>query len=211
MLSFPLCSQNAVQTLEGNGFMYKENDEVDGSPYLLDDWSSAYLTDIYGDTISGLKINIDGEFNKVIAQIAEDKYMSINKNNYRYLDIQLEDGYQKRYENLAPYRNPDFYEIVYAGDKLSLYKKQLAIKRRNNPSRNSYAQVNYLYRYASKTEYLILKNEELIPVKRKEKDILKAIDLKDLKTYIKENKLKVSKDEDLKTIFKRANEILPNP
>ena len=196
-------SQAIARDLQGNNsFDIRENTDVDGSPYLFEDWVKGDLIDINGNKIEDVMLNYDGEKSRFVSKQEGNKVLELNIWNYRAVELMVE-GKLDTYVNITNKGEAAYCKVIYESDYVACYQKFSATKKRS--SNSGYGQVKSMYKYSNKNETFLYYNDELIKIKRKEKDISKLLKRKDLKSYTKENKLNLNKDKDLAKLLEYAS------
>lgn len=173
-------------------------DETEGSPYLSENWNSAIVKLENGDKITVESCKYD---------VFEDKIMFLQDDIPLYFS-NPEDIYRfslgsSEFINLKLKKNNGIYEVLLEEIDVVLLKKYNCgiIKGKESDGINKATKDKFKISF---NYYLIKDNVELIKLKTKEKHILKLLIDKDLevKKYIKDNKLKCNKENDLIEIFK---------
>lgn len=179
-------------------------DEVDGDQCFFDDFvlGSALLVNGLVDDSLQLKYNLATK--SFLAKIDDDNQIVINDRNV--LEFRLfKDGEEFLFKRVDPRFPREFYEILYEGHDLTLYKKvnvkiiegeELGISKTN-------------HRISKELRYYMKKGQEIQRVKLKKKFLWNYFDAsqqKILDAYVSTHKIKLKKDKDFKEIFSILNE-----
>ncbi len=173
-------------------------EEIDGSPYFNDDWSSGTIK-----LRSGVELKIES----CKYDIYEEKLMFLKDETPLYFsspeDIESFTIGSSKFINLKLDNNNDFYEKLFEEVNFKLLKEYKCVfvegKETDgiNPATKDKYKVNSNY-------YLKNENEDLKKIKLKEKSVIELMSDKEneIKKYIQENKLKFKDEKDLVEIFK---------
>jgi len=181
-----------------------KNNEINlvGTPYASDDFKKgAAIKD--GLTIArniGLRYNAHKDIFEIKKTfvLTDGQARLLKKTDEISLKIDSES-----YVFLAPSANnkaQGYFILLYKGEQLTLYKK---IKKEYIPAQKAYSSMSKPVppTYKEKLIYYIADNEgiltELSSSKKKKVDALSEDHKKEIKAFVKENKLNVNKDEDL--------------
>jgi hypothetical protein len=177
----------------------KEN-PITGSVLLSDNWvSDAVVKTIEGNTYLPKAINYNVELATFVIKIAEDSLFTLDKTKVKSIQFK-----SKSFEIL----NDKYYENLSKG-KLNLYKEYYLSLKKGAIDPISKSKISD-DKYVIKSKYYINENDSLKELKISKKQILKLC-TKDkvnaVKKFIKENKLSVKEDDDLRKILKYYNSI----
>lgn len=187
--------------------VYKSN--VDGTPYYDESFNSATITPINKVFMVRFNVALD-----VMEVIQETDTLFMNKNNRSYI-IKLNKG-NITYKILeyVESENEDklgYYIQLTTGKKVKLYRKDR--KKFVEVKRTAYGSINGTSaKYKEqKSEFYIEYGDNGTAVKlpRKKKSVIKlfASKQKEIKAFIKENKIKVTKEKDLIKLINYANSL----
>ena len=172
-------------------------EQIDGSPYFNDDWSSGTIK-----LMSGVELKIES----CKYDVYEGKLMFLKDEIPLYFsnpeDIKSFTIGSSKFINLKLDKNNDFYEKLFEGKDFLLLKEYKCVYVEGketdgiNPATNDKYSVNANY-------YFKKGNEDFKRVKFKEKSVTKLMLDKEneIKKYIQENKLKFKDENDLIEIF----------
>lgn len=194
--------------------------EIEGSPYLFNDWSKADI----GTTNAGLKQDVAYRFNihdnelEVVNEAGNKIYL--NKDYVEYVVLQrpsilIAEGTPGLLPNLLFKKGFDFVRGIGPKDLVNvLAEGDYTLIRRFysdlvTPPKNSYAPTPGRMFVFEETYYLIDKDENVTSVKNKTNTILKALneaDQEKAKSILKEDKLDLSREDHLVRFFTKLNE-----
>ncbi len=195
--------------------------EIDGSPYLFNDWARADI----GTTNAGLKENVAYKFNihdnelEVINEAGNKIYLNKDYVEYAMLErpsILLATGTPgmltrllvKKGFDIVPGVGPkDFVNVIAEGKKYTLIRKFYSDLV--TPPKNSYAPTPGRMFVFEETFYLIDSEENVNTVRPKSNSILKSLkeaDQEKAKDIIKENKLDLGREDHLVIFFQKLNQ-----
>ncbi len=195
MVQFTITAQtdNAFRTISGDQVLIKNNNATEGDPYLFKAWSNAIIIDRNGNELSDNKLNYDCIRETFIIKDNE-QYIMLDAYNYSEVNVTTDDGVTN-FVNVSYAGDVFFAESLYKGANADLLVKHVA--KKNFTNRNNYNDVRTMYTIAKKAKYFVRIGTDIFPIAKKEKDVLRVLKNKNLKPYIKKNKLKVKKDQDL--------------
>lgn len=196
--------------------------EVDGSPYLFEDWSRADI----GTTNAGVKENVAFRFNvhdnelEVINEAGNNIFLNKDYLEYAMLErppILLATGtlgmlpkllVKKGFEFIPGIGPKDLVNVIAEGTKYTLIRKFYTDLV--TPPKNTYAPTPGRMFVYEETFYLIDSNEKVETVRARTNNILKSLKDSDkelAKSIIKENKLDLSREDHLVIFFRKLNSV----
>jgi hypothetical protein len=194
--------------------------EIDGSPYLFDDWSRADI----GTTNAGVKENVAYRFNvydnelEVINEAGNTIFLNKDYVEYAMLErpsILIATGtpgmltkllVKKGFDFVPGIGPKDLVNVIAEGEKYTLIRK--FYMDLVTPPKNTYAPTPGRMFVFEETFYLIDSNEKVETVRTKTNNILKSLKESDqelAKTIVKENKLDLSREDHLVIFFQKLN------
>jgi hypothetical protein len=220
-----LCSQGAMAqisniNLNGAPARLSTYSEIDGSPYLFEDWSRADI----GTTNAGVKENVAYRFNvhdnelEVINDAGNTIFLNKDYLEYAILErpsILIATGtpgmltkllVKKGFDFVPGIGPKDLVNVIAEGEKYTLIRKFYTDLV--TPPKNSYAPTPGRMFVYEETFYLIDSNEKVETVRIRTNNILKSLTESDqelAKTIIKENKLDLSREDHLVIFFQKLN------
>jgi hypothetical protein len=185
-----------------------------GSPYLIDGWSDGTVYSSSGKTYDGLNLSYHVDLEILYMQDDASKNAlelnMVNISGFRLLDkttgkplyfkkLKAEDGIYR------------YYQVVYEG-KISLlvdYGKHL---RKAQRGVDSYSSDEANDQWVTSTDWYLFDGSNFMEFKRSRRSFLKATGeyKKAVKSYMKENRLTVKDDEDLRAIVSYYDSIRAN-
>lgn len=192
----------------GNGVWIKNStvaNDIDGSYYLFNNWfNNAIIYDLSNKAYNLPNCNFNIESNSVEAQLddVKDKIYAFNSGDI----IKVEFGNRLFVKKNSNKGANQLLEVIHEGEKMSVYKEY--------ESSISKATVNPMTlqkmgkdKVVIKSNYYVEKDGKIEEFKLKKSSLLNLMANKknEVKSFIKENKLSTSKDEDLAKIFQYFN------
>jgi hypothetical protein len=195
--------------------------DIEGSPYLFEDWSRANI----GLTNSGLKENVAYKFNiydnelEVINEAGNTIYLT--KNYVEYVELErpsiilatnMNQGllpsllFKKGFDIIKGIRPNDLVNVLAEGGKYTLIRRYYSDLV--TPPKNSYAPTAGRMFVFEESFYLIDRNENVSSVKNRSSVIVKALnpaDQEKAKQIIKDGKLDLGREDHLVRFFTELN------
>ncbi len=172
-------------TVSGKVLNYSD---IQGTPYMHTDYKKAIVgdfTNVIPARYNAYTDEVEVKLNEKVQSLPKEKaysHIRFSETNEKLIYIVDED--QKGY-----------YYILSEGN-VSLLRRNVIKFIDEQPAQSSYATTQPAKFQHLKPIYFLYKDFKLIPVK-KESDLLKSFPNKDIKTILKENKIKLDKEEDL--------------
>lgn len=200
-----VATQNFANTTDGSPVPIMKYENVTGSPYLIDDWSTALVKLQSGQTYKDVKVKYDQVSDELrflsngkelifINPVAEFKIIT-SKND------PVKDLYFKR--GFAP--DPKAFYQVLAQGKTTLIKKNRKVIVDKTP----YNSATAVKVFEPQVRYYIYKDNNSLSVKANKKSILSALsDKKDtLEAFISKEKLDLNSNDDLSKLLNYYNSL----
>ncbi|WP_289044697.1 hypothetical protein [uncultured Olleya sp.] len=178
-----------------------EDNSIDGSVYLFDEWNTkAIITTINDTNLSLQKLNYDIKSDSFSAKFSHDSVYVFNNSDIKEVILN-----SKRFIKLTSKNS--FYECLAVGNNFKILKDYNIIL--TSGVKDPITQKESNSKYTQNNKYFFLNEDELINFKLKKKSILKLLkDKKDkIEVYVKNNKLSYNKEEDLIKLFNYYNTI----
>ncbi len=177
----------------------KDNSDVTGTPYLLDNWSSTGNIIIDSKTkITVRNFNLNTRLNRFVSKKTKDSLYVFDFSQIKRVD--LNNKKYKRFKNLHN-DNIGYYQIIAIGKDITLLKREKKYFKEGklNPLTQTIGRSSYVL----KSRYYIESNNEITNFKIKKKTILKLFKEKSdvMKKYISKNRFSYKSDKDLALIF----------
>lgn len=183
---------------------------LDAQQFPSQIWHSGYVVDLQADTVKG-KVKYDMETNSVQVDVG-NKIMSFSSHNTRYVRIfdQVADNYREfysiPYRLKSQYRTKVFFEVLYEGP-LSLLSRE-EITQETVPSTSIYGSAYVRERLSYSFYFLDNKgNITFYNGKRSDLYIIMGKKQKQIKEFVKTNRLKTDELRDLVRITAFYNSI----
>lgn len=189
-------AQNAfLQDLSGRPIFENSETDVEGSPYLRKEWSAGVVT---------------AKSNRKSYEIAKLRYDAY-KDELEYdqaghlfrlgaaeiVEFSTGDGtFRSGFPAINDLTKKNFYQVLYDGGNVKLLKRIYVIIQTEKPYNSATTTKRFLQ---ETTLYLLKNNVEMVKLKKDKKSLLEALTNKqsELEAFIKDQKLKFSKDEDV--------------
>lgn len=207
LVSITIVSSNAQSTLSdanGRALVSAKNPEIEGSPYLYDDWKNGSVKLTNGTVYDNSELKVDLLENHLLFKGSNNEPLMFSesvKEFILFLDNDKTHGklYRYGYDNTM-----DFYEVLVDGkcQLLKLHKKSIGAKA-------SYASSTTVKMILDAINYYIYKSGSLITVKKDKKSVLSALGDKqaELESYIKTNNIKFKDENDIVKLVTYYNSI----
>ena len=185
---------------------------IDGSPYLDPEWKSGTFTDIDGKNRGSFKMRYN-IFDDELEIIRDEKAISLNHQlvkEFELINPESENKYLFRsgYAANGEYGQENFYRVLYDQGNFHLLKKyHCNITTIEN---KGYGDSNEVQKFLQSSKYYLFSdNAGFKKINKSKKSILEAFPdhEKEIKAYIKSNKINVKNDNDLARLIKFCNSI----
>jgi hypothetical protein len=203
IVAFSLKRANAQaiygQDVNGSPIKASRYLDINGSPYFSDSWmegivqlnnGQTYNLDIKYDLVADnlLFKNKTGDSLTFVLPVKEFKFKQLNH--------VFRSGFPSTSNNTS---KQSFYEVLYDGNPALLKKQSKSIWEETT----TYGTANRVKNISEKIAYYIYDGTNMKPLKNQKKSVLAAFGSKSaaIEAYIKDQKLDVSKDEDLVKVF----------
>ncbi len=174
-------------------------DDIKGNKYLYEDWYLATLVDKNGEKIENVKLNYNGHSKRFEMKENQGK-VELNPLLYTDVIVAIDDNPKQRFSLMTRNDAFEYYRVIYEGSKIKFYERfHTILKDEEIPN---YGATKSVKKYINTKKYFLVIDEEFIEIKRKDKDIIKRLGDKSLKNFVKNNKIKVKKDEDLVALLR---------
>ncbi|WP_299522830.1 hypothetical protein [Winogradskyella sp.] len=199
-------SQTVIDLASEYGQMSKNASgklDAEGSPYIQEDYKSIKI-DKYGDIIYSARYNAFND--EIEVKLDDDNILALDNSK----DISVTFISDNKVYKTFSYTNEDkiskrgFLVVVEESESYSLLKREYIKYYEGQKAASSYQQAKpATFKREGDTYYAKL-DDKIVFIPQKKKSFLKAFpeQSSDLKTYIKENKINLKKETDLKKIIK---------
>lgn len=174
-----------------------------GSPYLFDKWNNNTQITLQGENFTHNLFNYNIKLERFEAKISSDSIFIVSSSEIDEIKIN-----NKEFKRLLDpdYQRNSFFEEIVSSKKATLFKKYVITVKEGNFNPMTQAMVS-APKYMVSEEYFLQTDskEELDKVKLKKSDLLKQMnseEKKQIASYVKENKLKYKRLEDVIKIIK---------
>jgi len=170
-----------------------------GSAYLYDDWKVGNVYDTKGKAFERVEINFNGYSNEIEIKKG-DKYINLDQKWYLKIEVEDKEGIRIYHRGIHDFFKDKFVEVIHQGTSLMLVKKfRVGVTEKEI---NDVGKTIKIKRFERKEDYYFIKNGKLQNIKFKKKSIIKYLGhKKELERYIKDNKLKLNRLNDLKKVL----------
>lgn len=196
-----VATQNFANTTDGSPVSTVKYENVTGSPYLIDDWSTALVKLQSGQTYKDVKVKYDQVSDELRFENNGQELVFINPIAEFKIKLPKKDLYFKC--GFAP--DPKAFYQVLAEGKTTLIKKNRKVIVDKTP----YNSATTVKVFEPQVRYYLYKDNDLASVKANKKSILSALsDKKDaLEAYIGKEKLDFDNNEDLSKLINYYNSL----
>lgn len=183
-------------------------DEFDGSPFFYDEFvlgNARFANGLFQDSI---QLKYDLATYTFLSKHDDETEFAINSKSVAEYRLFINDK-EYLFKRVDPKFPTIFYEILYEGDKITLYKSE-TVKVVKGQELGITSSKNRFFREA---KYYIRKGIEIRRIKLKKKDLwyyLSDQEKDKLDAYMKIHKVKLKKDQDFKKLLSILNTEEPN-
>jgi hypothetical protein len=189
-----------MQDINGVAMPTKIYTNVDGSPYLIDNWVKGSVKLANGKTYKDVLLKYDMVDGQLYFQHKPEETLTFVdpvkefKLSYIESDMQQLKLFRNGYPSIAGGNEKSFYEVLSDGT--------IQLLKHDAKSISEYKEYNsatVTKKFDDNIKYYLYNNNKLVAIKPDKKSILAAIPNKqpELDAYIKTNNLNLKKDEDL--------------
>ncbi|KGL62867.1 hypothetical protein [Polaribacter sp. Hel1_85] len=190
----------------GRGIWTKniENNDIKGTTYLLTNWLNKMI--IYTNDKNSYSLNrsnFDLIKSKFVTKFPNDSIFEFDNNNIKY--VELNNVIYKRYY----FHSADhFLAVLFNGNKISFLKKNIIYVKKGKINPMTHKEM-IKDTYAIKNKYFAFINGDLLEIKLNKKDVLSLLKdkRKEIKSFIKKNKISYRKEVDITKLFKHYNSL----
>ena len=191
---------NAISDIS-DVFRYQKNmeyEDYNGSPYLNHPFSLGTINNTNENKIYSFQLRYNVYEDKMEIQKEDKSIVNLAKENYFDVLILGEKFILTTYE-INGAKNVGYLELLFDKNNLILYKKHTRTLISAKKAKSSYEEDKPAKFVTSESFYFKSKNNNTILLPKKKKDFLKSFNNKstEIASYMKKNKLKNSKKEDL--------------
>lgn len=202
-----------IGDVSGPPMKEKQYTNVEGSPYFINQWEKGIVSLTNGKQYSGLLLKYDeyaGELNFRYGTGEPMKFVeSINFFIINHYDTTSRNHIQYKFISLYIDNKKDFLQSYSWSDKDEL--KFLVKRKANMYTTQVYNSATKISTFEKNYTYFMQKGNIITKIKLNEKELFSYLPLKSdeekLKKYIKEKKLKISKEEDFSKAISYINSI----
>ena len=176
-------------------------DEYNGTPFFTDDFIPTNISAHKGETFENVMTRMDLYINEIFAKDEEGKDFILDKTQYREISFD-KDSESYRFGRVHPQYPKDFYEILYDGSEIMVFKKhEVKLRKAENnglsKSKGSFAKAKKFYvknKTTKQTERIKLNKKNLVRYLNAQEIIL-------MNRVTREKGMKSPKEKDFKEIF----------
>lgn len=169
------------------GKVYSYSD-IQGTPYIHNDYKKAKI----GDFADVVLARYNSYSDEVEIKLNEDVRYLLKENNYSPIKF-IDSDEQLMY--ISDNEQTGYYYVLSVGNSM-LLRKNSTMFIDEQPAQTSYSNTQPAKFQNLKPAYFIYKDSKLIPFK-KENDLIQLYPNKNLKTLIKDHKIRLDKEKDL--------------
>lgn len=177
--------------------------KVKGSAYLFENWLPGKIYAFEGEVVPHNKINYNTMTGKIEIQNENGSLTVINEVLYHQVEI-LKGDQTLTFANRLTKGDINYYRVIYRGDQLAFLEKTVA--KVNTENASEYSAYKLTGTFDKDTNHYILKDGQMQEVFRNKKKILEFFNSKELEQFVKKEKIKFKKDEDLAKAFEFMEE-----
>jgi len=175
-------------------------EDINGSPYLLEESSQAVLVMNDGQIIENVPVKYDIYTKEIIATKPNGEDIVLDTRYYQEMLLTI-DGQEISFKKVNP-KSPDkFFEVLYQSGDVAFFKDQTAKLRKgeNLGITRSPSSFNQYTRY-----YVTGDDDSIAKVNLKKRDVFDhfpEMEAVAMREYVKTSKIKLSKEKDYKKLF----------
>lgn len=183
----------------GGSFRYQiepEMEEIEGSPYYLDEWKpgQVYLSNNSYVELENIKYNV--RLNEIVFRLKGQQYLFPDKSEI----VRIKIGADTFISSITDKNEFSFFQVLEGNEQFYLLKKYKCLIRKGEPSKGYVPATNDKY-VLEEDLYIKTLNREAVRINpRTGFEILNYVEdtmQEAIQNYIKSNKLKMKKTEDL--------------
>ncbi len=191
-----------LQDLNGKPVMEINHVDVEGSPYLFDDWKKGVVKLKNGKTYKDVDLKLNVLSDEVLFKDAKGNTLVFvdEVSEFKIGDVLMRAGYQASEGRTEK----SFYQVLSDGGT-TLLKRQSKSIVEEKPFNSATVQKKIL----STESYYLARNNQLVKVKKDKKAILEALGEKsvELEKYIASNKLNLKEERDMSQLLNYYNSL----
>jgi hypothetical protein len=190
-----------LSDLNGRPMFENTVTDVEGSPYLNDDWTNGIIKAKRNlKNYEVAKLRYDAHKEELEYDQAGKPYRF---NSSEIAEFSLPVGtFRAGFPAVGSLTPQNFYQVLYDGEKVKLLKRISVVIETEKP----YNSATIIKRYTKQEALFLLKNNvEMVRFKKDKKSLLEALSEKqaEVENLIKTQKLKLTKEEDLMTLLEK--------
>ncbi|HVI48744.1 MAG TPA: hypothetical protein VM802_28000 [Chitinophaga sp.] len=172
--------------------------DVQGTPYLQDEWAKGSIQMKIGKTFTDLMLKYDMVEDAPLFKGKQGESIYFAEFPQAFTITDLKDNHLQQFRSgYKPVKGAtaqSYYEVL-ADGKVQLLKRKVKVLREDKP----YGSATTVRKIDENINYFIAKDGQPVNIKKSERAVLEAIGDKnsELEAYIRSNKLNVKNDEDL--------------
>ncbi|HMJ69284.1 MAG TPA: hypothetical protein VK508_10330 [Cyclobacteriaceae bacterium] len=165
----------------GQPFFPKQYVDVNGTPYLFEDWTNSTITMKNGQALKGVRTNFNLVTNELLFLDAEGQAMVANPIVIK--SVEVESPSQRKFVPTAAKNT--FYEVISSEGKATLVKYSRKVIMETKPYNSATIQKNFV----TDVSHMIVVDGKVTEV-RSANDIYEALGSESLKEFAKKERLK---------------------
>lgn len=172
-----------------------------GSPLIFKEFESATLIDNKGQEFKNVLLNYDALNHVMLSKDSKDVIMELNR--YFYVSAFING---QEYRNISPFGIAGFARVLYDGEKIKCFEK---VESDVRPiKQKALSQETASSKIVNSYKYLLWYNGQIKEIRRRDKDFFELFSKTEVKSYIKENSLKLKDDADFASFLAHFESIL---
>ncbi|PHN03806.1 hypothetical protein [Flavilitoribacter nigricans] len=192
LITISVSAQNNFYNQNNQVLMQDRYDKIDGTPYLLEDWGTAVLYPLKGESLRHAKINYNGTTGTF--EIVEgDAYIELNAALYNKVELNYK-GKTYTFVNRLKPDDVTYYMVLHEG-KDYLFLEHFEADLRSQGA--NYGVSADQEKFVPVTNNYVWKDGTLHDINRNTKKIVSFFDSPALKKEVKNKKLNLKDDADL--------------
>lgn len=195
--------QFLLQDVNGRPLRIGQYENINGSPYLRDEWTKGRVVLANGNFFEGVPLKYDLVADQLLFQTEEGQVLEFVQPVREFHFEGKDNIYRSGFAPIDNHTSASFYQVLEDGNAKLLKKSDKVIREEK-----AYGTATITKNIMEYTNYYIEGDDQMVRVKN-EKDLLRALQghEADLKDFIKKNKLKLKKEEDMVQLVKYYNSL----
>ncbi len=170
-------------------------DEIKGSPYLYKDWQKAEIVGSDGTILHDVYVNFNG-LTRQLEMKKDGTVSEINVTSYLKVIVETDNGQQTFFRGIHPQFGAELICLPYDGQQIKLIK-EFTVRKQDTEIQSPMNPTVY-EKFIPSSEYYLMVNGQLSPVKIKKKKIIEVLGYKsEIERYLKQAGMSLNNEQNL--------------